>query len=99
MKKLFEVSVERVFVVAAESQREAESEVWHYENEVVRDTDPDSIFVREILTLKDMPYGWGHCLPYGDDDVRYCEDYFKDPETGEELPTPYDGPTLPLEEK
>lgn len=98
MLKLFEVTIERTYVIVAESQREADLDASTYERESIGDSDPDSIWVHEIENIKGIPYGWNKCYPYGDGEDRVCEDYFKDPETGEELPPPYEGPRLPFPE-
>lgn len=66
MIRLWEVRIERIIMVIAESEDQAESVALKYEQENIRDGDPDYIHAMDIRSKEQIPDGWEDAIPYGD---------------------------------
>lgn len=70
--KLFAVRIERVVMVVAESDQQAQRVALTNEREEISN-DPDFIDARPVTTLDQVPPEWRDCFPYGTKEYVTCE--------------------------
>lgn len=85
MKQLYAVTIERVIMVMAESEDDAESLAERHErDEIVNE--PELVVTSLVDDIHDIPAPWLDSLPYGGDDDRKCEEIFKSQATSSTEP-------------
>jgi hypothetical protein len=95
MAKLFEVTIERSFIIVAETRKDAEDMAPAFEVEAIGDSPDYGISSTEIDDISRLPEEWKNAIPYGGEGDKTCEEYLDElKEEGSEVDK---GPQLPFD--